>query len=275
MWPAAMKEQENWLNSKESNAGVGLYRAVEEKIMAEFPRIKSEREKAAARRRQLVSQYWNAFHGQQRHLSNVNTTQVELENEQSIFSGDSEDDDKVYVYLASDNERVKSAIAEYLLGHKHIALMRVRSDHHIVHAKNLEYLKRNTTGVMNLVLDWYCMSLSNIVFAWRRDTHLLSTFAQVSDLCTSIDIFGFLLLIQQCFHMQTCIVSHRALREFLVMEMRSTAISTAKSSHKPAIAARAAAVEVSLSERAGFSLHSIKVGPLGRSFDTQVCAVYC
>ena len=179
MWPAAMKEQENWLNSKESNAGVGLYRAVEEKIMAEFPRIKAERVKAAARRRQLVSQYWNELHGRQRYLSNINTTQVELESEQSIFSGDSENDDKVYVYLASDNERVKSAIAEYLLGHKHIALMRVRSDHHIVHAKNLEYLKRNTTGVMNLVLDWYCMSLSNIVFAWRRDTHLLSTFAQV------------------------------------------------------------------------------------------------
>jgi hypothetical protein len=189
-----MKEQENWLNSKDSNAGEGLYRAVEEKIMSELPRIKAERVNSAARRRQLVSQYWTTLLGQQRHLSNVNTTQVELDNEQSVFSGDSENDDKVYIYLASDNERVKSAMAEYLLGHKHIALMRVRSDHLIVHAKNLEYLKRNTTGVMNLVLDWYCMSLSNIVFAWRRDTHLLSTFAQVSSVhsFSSISILLFL-----------------------------------------------------------------------------------
>jgi len=133
----------------------------------------------------LVNQYWSLLHGH-RHLSvtsttltsPINTTQIEFENEHEIFRGD-DSKDKIYVYLASDNERVKDALTQYLLGHEHIAVMRVRSDHHIVHAKNLGYLKRNSSGVMNLVLDWYCMSLSNIIFAWRRDTDLLSTFAQV------------------------------------------------------------------------------------------------
>lgn len=60
--------------------------------------------------------------------------------------------------------------------------MRVKNNDIIVHAKNLGYLKEagNNTGVVDMLLDWYALSLSNIVYAWRRDTDLLSTYAHVS-----------------------------------------------------------------------------------------------
>ncbi len=89
---------------------------------------------------------------------------------------------RIFVYIASDNEEVKEAFARYLLQHNtHISVMRVKNNAQIVHAKNLGYLKGagNNTGVVDLVLDWYALSLANVVFAWRRDTELLSTFAQV------------------------------------------------------------------------------------------------
>jgi hypothetical protein len=67
------------------------------------------------------------------------------------------------------------------VGHANISVMRVDTGQHIVHAKDINYLKSagNGTGVFSLVMDWYSLSLANVVFAWRRDTHLTSTFAQV------------------------------------------------------------------------------------------------
>ena len=260
LWPAAMKEQEDWLNSKESNAGVGLYRAVEEKIMAELPKIKRERQIVALRRRQLVTHYRSLLLSTMpRNLTAaVNATMVELETEQSTYTGDSDSDDRVYVYLASDNERVKAAIAEYLLGHKHIAIMRVKSDHHIVHAKNIGYLKRNSTGVMNLVLDWYCMSLSNVIFAWRRDTTMLSTFAQVN-----FDLEAFILL-----HSLVVFSNHRVRRECPVMEIRLIAISTDLKRR----AETKAVVKVlpTCSEQGDFNYHSGTVEQFGRTFKTLI-----
>jgi hypothetical protein len=38
----------------------------------------------------------------------------------------------------------------------------------------------NSTGLIDLLLDWYLLSLSDHIFAWRRDTDILSTFAHVS-----------------------------------------------------------------------------------------------
>lgn len=35
---------------------------------------------------------------------------------------------------------------------------------------------------MALAVDWYALSLANIVFAWRRDTAITSTFARVRHL---------------------------------------------------------------------------------------------
>jgi len=88
-------------------------------------------------------------------------------------------DGKIYVYIASDNEVVKEAMAAYLRQHADIAVMRVKNNAEIAHAKNLNYLRSvgNHSGVLDLALDWYGLSLSNVVFAWRRGTSFISTFA--------------------------------------------------------------------------------------------------
>ena len=51
---------------------------------------------------------------------------------------------------------------------------------YIAHGKNIKNLKEttNNTGVVDLALDWYAISLANHILSWRRDTHLISTFAQ-------------------------------------------------------------------------------------------------
>ena len=47
----------------------------------------------------------------------------------------------------------------------------------------------NNTGVIDLTLDWYALTLANIVIAWRKDsTGMLSTFAEV--LQTEFDFFN-------------------------------------------------------------------------------------
>ncbi len=57
--------------------------------------------------------------------------------------------------------------------------MRVKNNAEIAHAKNIAYLRSvgNHTGIMDLVVDWYALSLANVVFAWRRNTNFISTFA--------------------------------------------------------------------------------------------------
>jgi hypothetical protein len=180
-WPQAVKEVDDWLHSKEINAGVGLFKVIEAKIMEELHLIRKEKlihsQQRLRRERRLEPQRRLFFDA---HNRTINITLLEAETEKSVYHGEA-DHDRIYVYLASDNERVKEAFARHLLGHAHISVMRMHTDDLIVHAKNIGYLKTagNATGLLNLVLDWYAMSLSNVVFAWRRDTDLLSTFAQV------------------------------------------------------------------------------------------------
>lgn len=107
----------------------------------------------------------------------VNATELQLEMEKEIYRGDGTD--KISVYLASDNEKVKDAFAKYLVGHSRIAVMRVKNDGPIPHAKSKDYLLRNESGIMDLVLDWYSLSLASVLFSWRRDTDIISTFTQV------------------------------------------------------------------------------------------------
>lgn len=91
----------------------------------------------------------------------------------------------VYVYLASDNEDVKlnfTAILEAPNAEMNITVMRVRTDF-IQHVKNLDEMKKatNNQGMLDLVFDWYALSLSNMVFAWRKgSTNLVSTFVHSS-----------------------------------------------------------------------------------------------
>ncbi len=190
LWTNYMKEVDDWLYSKDFNAGVQLFKIVEEKIMGEMEIIFQKRREAIARRTRFLK---DLIHDgtrvlQENYNLQLNATELiekaklkEYQYEHDTFHGDSSDD-RIYLYLASDNDRVKEAFAHYLVGHANISVMRVDTGHHIVHAKDINYLKsagNNGTMVFNLAMDWYSLSLSNIVFAWRRDTHLTSTFAQV------------------------------------------------------------------------------------------------
>ena len=94
--------------------------------------------------------------------------------------------DPVYVYLAADNEEVKEAFAQILEEthknstekHVEIRVMRVKTNG-IMHVKNLAKMKEfsDEEGVLDLVFDWYSLSLANTVLAWRKGgTHLISTF---------------------------------------------------------------------------------------------------
>ena len=88
----------------------------------------------------------------------------------------------VYLYLASDNEEVKEAFADYLLKkHPTYKVLRVKSKF-IVHIKNMAKLKSATDneGIFDLLFDWYALTLSDLIVAWRRGggggSHIVSTF---------------------------------------------------------------------------------------------------
>lgn len=88
----------------------------------------------------------------------------------------------VYVYLAGDNEEVKDALFSKL-DHKQfdnitINIMRVDANF-IHHVKNLAKMKKatNNEGLLDLVFDWYALTLANVILAWRKgSTHMISTF---------------------------------------------------------------------------------------------------
>ena len=49
----------------------------------------------------------------------------------------------------------------------------------IYHVKNMAFMKQesNNEGMMDLVFDWYALSLSNHIYSWRKDyTGMVSTF---------------------------------------------------------------------------------------------------
>jgi hypothetical protein len=91
--------------------------------------------------------------------------------------------DPVYIYLAADNQEVKNHLSEFLLSHSSdfsvkIHIMKVDS-HSIHHVKNWAVFKKNTNneGTLDLVFDWYALSLANELYAWRKGgTNMLSTF---------------------------------------------------------------------------------------------------
>lgn len=92
--------------------------------------------------------------------------------------------DPIYVYLAGDNEEVKEEFAAILeakhANHFEIKVMRMDAES-IYHVKNLARFKNatNNEGVFDLVFDWYALSLSNNIFAWRKGSSgIISTFSQ-------------------------------------------------------------------------------------------------
>lgn len=183
LWSNYMKEVDDFLNSTSFNGGLALFQQLESKIMSEIHLILKKRNEAKNRRRRLMEEARRSL-SDVLNLTKYESVAAKLEDqaEHDTYHGDASD--RIYIYLASDNDRVKDAFATYLIGHANISVMRVTTDHHIIHAKDINYLKTiggNGTAVYNLVMDWYSLSLSNIVFAWRRDTGLTSTYAQVSN----------------------------------------------------------------------------------------------
>ena len=90
--------------------------------------------------------------------------------------------DPVYIYLASDNEEVKDELADHMMNNQLlrgiISIMKVETKG-VYHAKNLKHLKKasNNEGLLDLVVDWYALSLANNIYAWRKgSTNMLSTF---------------------------------------------------------------------------------------------------
>ena len=106
----------------------------------------------------------------------------------------------LYVYVGSDNSVVKERFCRYIESSNYtftinsgnvsgvsfpvvlkLEVMRIVNEGgYIAHGKNIKNLKEttNNTGVVDLALDWYAISLANHILSWRRDTHLISTFAQ-------------------------------------------------------------------------------------------------
>eukprot|EP01031_Cornospumella_fuschlensis_P027819 gene27819-33595_t len=93
--------------------------------------------------------------------------------EKSKEDSKSKDKDPVYIYLASDNEDVKDAFV-YMLGNTtkildQALVMRVDSPS-IYHIKNMlhDNVENKADGLLDLVFDWYALSLANTIYAWRK-----------------------------------------------------------------------------------------------------------
>jgi hypothetical protein len=237
---------DEWLNSTDVNKGKALFQEVSSKIMTELSAIVAQRRTTRRRRRLLVKAYYDALirkhtkqlarprlRRAQRRLGEVpaqevqnNATtfleQADAEHEAETYHGADDASDRIMVYLASDNERVKEAFAEFLMEHHNVSVARVRTGDIIVHAKNrgvrifdwlaafyhalvdafalccgsslylppivflAEYLKNTQDGVLALAVDWYSLSLANALFVWRRDLSMTSTFVRVSASCTKL-----------------------------------------------------------------------------------------
>jgi hypothetical protein len=98
------------------------------------------------------------------------------------------EDRHVYVYLASDNQEVKEALQKYLqqkilarsssYTNQTVLYLQVNANS-IVHVKDYNRFKHatNNEGMLDLVFDWYALSLSNTLLAWRKGgSNILSTF---------------------------------------------------------------------------------------------------
>lgn len=174
-WQDYVKEMDDFLNSTAFNAGTHLFQLIERKIVEQVAEIRRLRNQASVTRRRSLMNSEESGEVLRFHKLSFDE---KIEKEQ--YHGDGEHD-RIYVYVSSDNDRVKEAFVKYLEDHDQIAVIRVKTDQVIYHAKHATHLSQNASiGAFNLAMDWYALSLANVLFAWRRDASLLSTFAQVS-----------------------------------------------------------------------------------------------
>lgn len=205
-WKNYVKEVDDFLNSSAFNAGIQLFQHIEKKIVEQVVEIRKLRDESKRNRRnRRERRRLLGHHNPHNHSRSLGGSTSEKEEggdevvsfhkltfderiEKEEYHGDGEHD-RIFVYISSDNDRVKEAFVKYLEDHDKIAVIRVKTDQIIYHAKNVNFLSQNASiGAFNLVMDWYALSLANVMFAWRRDTHIVSTFAQVSDCSLIVSI---------------------------------------------------------------------------------------
>jgi hypothetical protein len=76
---------------------------------------------------------------------------TDAEHEAETYHGADDATDRIMVYLASDNERVKETFAEYLMEHHNVSVARVHTGDIIVHAKN-----RGISCAGTVRFGWLC-----------------------------------------------------------------------------------------------------------------------
>ncbi len=167
------KEVNEWLNGEE---GKEVFRLMEEELLNQLKKDHTHRDKA--------SEHHGIISATSYDRNAPNPPQVEKSlNGTTIKKRKA--GDPIYVYLAADNEDVKEAFAKKLeekheVMHHEIKVMRIKTKG-IIHVKNLKKMKdmTNNEGILDLVFDWYALSLTNVVLAWRKgSTHMVSTFVQ-------------------------------------------------------------------------------------------------
>lgn len=154
--PEYKKEVTDWLNSTEASE---VFNAIEAKLIEVIESSK-------------LSQ-----------MTSISTTLDQQKQTEIEILNNKTKAEEVYVYLASDNEDVKDTFG-YMIGNQsyeyNIKVMKVETKF-IHHVKNLEKLKEatNNEGLLDMIFDWYALSLSNVILAWRKGgTGLVSTFVQ-------------------------------------------------------------------------------------------------
>lgn len=91
--------------------------------------------------------------------------------------------DSYHIYLASDNHLLKSRLESYLMNSTvlgvqkvHFVFSKLNSESIVVHVKNLHKISEleMRKGLFDTFFDWYMLSLSNSLIAWRKGNSLSS-----------------------------------------------------------------------------------------------------
>ena len=171
------KEVYDWLNGEE---GKTVFDMMEAELLNQLAKDHTRRDRAKEHHGIVSATSYDAHKGKEEGSPRSNDNVKKLSVNNTIFVGD-----PIYVYLAADNEEVKEAFARKLekkheVAHHEIRVMRVKTKG-IFHVKNVAKMKEKTNdeGILDMVFDWYALSLTNVVLAWRKSgTGIVSTFVQ-------------------------------------------------------------------------------------------------
>lgn len=171
--PSYKKEVTEWLSSSECKY---VFESLEEKVIQHVLETRNLTEL-----HNLVLKS-SSVDNSNNHITNNNmNSNTSTNNSNSNIEVKFINNEPIFIYLAGDNEDVKDAFAvalEMKYRHLNLNLMRVETAG-VVHAKNMHKMKElsDNEGVMDLIFDWYALTLANHIFAWRKGgTSMISTF---------------------------------------------------------------------------------------------------